>query len=96
MAEVGNLPLGALPIMVVGLDTQSTGLGAIGMPGCLQLVRADAALFLANQAGTAPWSLAIPVDPMLHGVTLYGQALVVSAALQPLAVTNGAALTVGL
>ncbi|MCA8952272.1 MAG: hypothetical protein KDE27_22365 [Planctomycetes bacterium] len=93
--QVVNLVGSDLPILFLGLAEVGTSLGGIGLPACTQHARADVALPLTNQAGSAAWQLTIPVFPDLQGVRLAAQALVLDASLQPRAATNGARLTVG-
>ncbi len=103
VTEVTNLQNGALPFFFVGLSKTSwrgiplpLELSIIGLPGCYLLSSDDLAFPLLNVNGTATWSLSIPLNPQLHGAVLYNQALVFSAAFQPMSVTNGGAATIGL
>ena len=51
-------------------------LAPLGMPGCQQHVRLDAAVFVSGQLGVAKYHLPIPNDPGLVGLHFYNQAIV--------------------
>jgi hypothetical protein len=66
-----NLTWGALPLP---LD-----LGLIGLPGCSLYTSVELATGVPNNAGTATWSVPIPNDPSLRGLTFFDQVLVNAA-----------------
>jgi hypothetical protein len=72
-------------------------LGGIGMTGCSLLAAPDVAFALANQGGTAAWSVLLPNDPGLVGVSFYNQGFVLDPGANPLGVTatGGGCGTIG-
>lgn len=95
-AVVDDLMSADLPVLVLGFATANNGLANLGLPGCTQHVRVDATHFLASQGNSASWQLTVPAQPVLQGVQLFAQVLVLDGNAQPAAVTNGARLTIGL
>jgi hypothetical protein len=81
--QLGALPLpSGLAILALGFDrTQWLGvplpmaLDPVGMPGCRLWVPPEVWLALPTSGGLASYSLAIPADPSLGGLTLGAQAL---------------------
>ena len=103
IAEVANLPTGALPLLLVGTsDTSWNGtplpmdLQTFGLPGCSLRTSIDQVVLLSNPNGTAQWQLAVPLSPQLQGAVAFGQVALFDAGLQATAVTNGLAVQVGL
>lgn len=89
-------PIGAV---LVGLTrtTPAVDLGAIGMPGCLQLVDGDASAAFLITAATMSTPLPIPNLPALSGVTIHAQAVTLSLGFNSLGflASNGATLQLG-
>ena len=50
-------------------------LSSIGLTGCRAYISPDVGVVLAHTAGTATWSLAVPVSPSLSGYQMFLQAL---------------------
>lgn len=74
--RVFDLPLGAA-VLVFGFQrTAPTPLDPIGLPGCTQHVRADAAVLLTGQDEQAVNWLRVPYDLALVGVQFHNQAIV--------------------
>ncbi|MCR9246335.1 MAG: kelch repeat-containing protein [bacterium] len=96
VAEVSPVASTGLTALVVGFAAANGLLDWIGLPGCQQTVRPDAALLLPMQGNRALWMLALPAQPALHGVELFAQALVLDSNGLPTATTNGVRLVVGL
>ena len=98
IAEVQNLPAGAAVVLVTGPDALAPiPLAILGLPGCDWLVTPEVrSLLLADPAGVATWSLAIPNLPVLAGASLGQQAFVLDAGAPGGAVvSNGAELVAG-
>lgn len=53
-------------------------LGGFGFPGCTQLVSIDHSQPLANNAGTASWTILVPLDLSLSGLEFFSQGVVLS------------------
>ena len=101
--RVSGLQPSALPLMIVGHSNQvflgmplPYELATIGLPGCELLISVDSVDVLSNQGGQADWSLAVPSDPALHGLRFYQQAAALDGNLAWSAVSEAAALTIGL
>ncbi len=102
--DFSPVPANTIGLMLWGLsDTQSglgplpLPLGVIGMPGCdLQVdpVLIDAFLAVGN---TATWTLPIPNDPLLLGLTIFCQGAAFDAAANTfgLVLANHGAMTLG-
>jgi hypothetical protein len=103
--DVTVLPLVGTPCsMFLGVSRTSLGglplpldLGLVGMPGCLLLQSADLSFPLANLAGQARWSTAIPQQAALLGASFYNQALVLDRNANPIGfiVSNAAEGRIG-
>jgi hypothetical protein len=92
---VRELPVDAA-FLVVGFGTTTSNFGPLplalapfGMPGCTARVGDDAVHFLGGSDGEARWTLGIPHDAGLVGVTFHLQAVV----LDPIANPAGAVLS---
>lgn len=103
-----NLPLTTSPIGVLGFSTTSNSsglgvyalphdLGALGMPGCAQLVSEEGLTILQATNGQVVWQVVIPADAALTGVTFHVQALVPEGGVNVFGatVTNGGTGVVG-
>jgi hypothetical protein len=74
----------ALVALVGGLSDQAWSgvwslphpLAVVGMPGCVQFVSVDVVSVMAPSGTTATFSLPVPNQPALLGVTLFHQAAV--------------------
>lgn len=76
----------ALPVavLVLGLsDAPGLPLDAIGMPGCTAWVSADLLLSAPATNGAAAWSIPIPAQTALIGVSLYAQGLALDIGWNP-------------
>tara|TARA_R110002072_G_scaffold217365_2_gene375063 strand:- start:100874 stop:102244 length:1371 start_codon:yes stop_codon:yes gene_type:complete len=91
--EVGNLPVGSVPLLITGHAPSQQPLSGLGIPGCTLLV-VDENIFLMTHSGsTASWSLAVPTTTSLIGMQFFLQsAAVLAGGNNPL----GAALSPGL
>lgn len=84
VTEVGGMPTAAgAAVGVLGLSSVlSNGnnlpldLAPLGMPGCVQLVSADALALLGAANGRASWPLTVPAQGALLGLSFHQQALV--------------------
>lgn len=97
--QVDQVPLGSGAIFLTGLTaTSPQALGWIGLPGCHSLVTLDEAIFApATPAGTALRTIRVPLAPVLAGVRLFQQALVLDASAPGGAtVSNAGEMTVGI
>ncbi len=101
-AELTDLPNNSQALLLLGGSRTAwhglplpASLAPAGLPGCELLVAADLVTPLATAGGRAQWSVPIPSAPSLLGARFYNQGLAVDNGLQLVAVTNGAAATVG-
>ena len=76
-------PPPAIPFGVLGLSNTTWGpfnlpqdLGPFGFPGCTQFVSVDHSQPLVNTAGTASWTIPIPLDTSLSGLEFFSQGVV--------------------
>ena len=83
--QLSGLPPAAIPFGVLGLSNTVWGpfnlpqdLGNFGFPGCTQFVSIDHSQPLANNAGTASWTIPVPLDPSLSGLEFFSQGVVLS------------------
>lgn len=95
-----NLGTTTVALQVFGLNTASVPLSAVlpgfGQPGCSLLNSADAIVGpLLPTAGTAPISVALPLDPALAGQDLHVQMAEANLTLTGLWTSNGLTLSVG-
>jgi hypothetical protein len=95
-----NLGATTVALQVFGLSTSSIPLSAIlpgfGQPGCVLLNTAEAILGpVLPTAGTAPISIALPLDPALAGQALHAQVAEMNLTLTGLWTSNGLTLTIG-
>jgi hypothetical protein len=69
----------------------------LGMPGCTQYVSDNATFFLLALGGQTTWSITIPSNAGLAGVTFHLQAVVPDAGANPLGatVTNAGTAVIG-
>ena len=107
--QIMNLPtIATVVIPVVGFSTTLNNsvrgtfplpfdLGVFGMPGCWQLVSDDFPFFMLALAGQLNWSINIPPNAGLVGVTFNVQAAVFDSTANPfgLTVTNGGTAQIG-
>jgi len=64
-------------VFVTGIaSTPGQSLSGLGFPGCQSFVTLDSARFVLASGGGAEWSLQVPVDAALVGVSLFQQGLV--------------------
>jgi hypothetical protein len=103
--DVAGLPTaGGIVYLAAGVSDAQWGpaplpidLGVIGLTGCRGYTSNDAGAVLTHTNGTATWTLAIPANPALAGVSIFLQALSFDAAApRPFdgAMSNAAQLTV--
>ena len=107
--QITNLPtVATVVIPVVGFSTTLNNsvrgtfplpfdLGVFGMPGCSQLVSDDFPFFMLELGGTLNWSINIPPNAGLVGVTFNVQAAVFDSTANPfgMTVTNGGTAQIG-
>jgi len=79
-------PLGSYPL--------PRDLAPLGLPGCIQFVSDDFTNFALSLAGQVDWSLSVPNDPGLAGVSLHVQAIAPDS-VAVAAVSNAVTATVG-
>ncbi len=84
--EVTSLPTGLVNTTFGLIGASSTNwlgqslpldLGSLGMPGCTLFTSIDDASLLPKFGSTATWALSIPNDPILAGVSVHLQSLVI-------------------
>ena len=98
--RTANIPAGTTNgFMLIGFSrTPAPGiaLGMIGAPGCFAHTSGDLALPLSPSGATDDFSLPIPNNPSLAGVSIYLQSAVVAAGANPLGLltSNGMQWTV--
>jgi len=83
----GMPPAGGVAVLVLGFSTTSwngtplpVGLAPFGMPGCFGRIEPFDTFLLLNNAGSAQWSLPIPVVSAYIGDVFYNQVLVLDPA----------------
>jgi hypothetical protein len=92
-----GLGAGGFAFHAIGFASTFVDLTPLGAPGCaLEVVYADTILAIADAAGHASWSLAVPEDPSLLGTALESQVAVLDFS-NPLGITlsNRVAAVVG-
>jgi hypothetical protein len=103
--SLGNLPPPDVAILVFGFSNTVSGLGPLpvalssfGAPGCSARVSLDATSLLVGSGGTATSNFTTPGNPLLVGLRVFTQALVLDPGRNAMgAVTSDAATaTVGL
>ncbi|MEQ1632744.1 MAG: hypothetical protein ABL997_10255, partial [Planctomycetota bacterium] len=72
-------------------------LSVFGMPGCSIHAAPDATFLAIGSNGTAPWSLAIPNNPVFLGARLFVQAAVLDSTANAFGATlsNAAEMRIG-
>jgi hypothetical protein len=102
--EVRGVPTGSLALPWYGFSRLSwlgaplpAELSAFGMPSCSIHAAPDATFLAIGSNGTAPWSLAIPNDPVFLGARLFVQAAVLDSAANAFGATlsNAAEMRIG-
>jgi hypothetical protein len=96
--RIGTLPAtSAGAVFVTGLaSTPGQSLSGLGFPGCQSFVTLDSARFVLASGGMAEWSLQVPVDSSLVGVSLFQQGFVFDAgAAGGAVVSNALSFTAG-
>ena len=78
--RMDNLPNGGVSYMGFGFSNTvfngmalPASLAPSGLPGCTLLASLDAGTLLINLGTSATWSLTLPNDPSLAGITFYNQ-----------------------
>lgn len=99
VVDIGNMPAPEVMAMVVGLNivTPSIDLAVIGAPGCPARVTPDLLTLVTGAAGSASYTLAIPVTASLAGAELHTQAIVFEAGINAFGgvVSDAATATLG-
>ena len=104
LSHLGSLPQQNLPLVLLGDSKSIWGslglpfdMGPMGMPGCTLYTNPLVLIPLQNVAGTATWTLPLPLVPSLAGLSVYAQGGVTSPGTNPLGLvmSNAAELKLG-
>lgn len=102
--QLTGLPFASFPLLLLGVSDTAWGalplpqlLDAYELPGCTAYTSADVSIPLGNLAGTAVWTINIPNEVSLVGLTLFAQGLVPDGAANAFGATlsNAAEIRLG-